>query len=180
MVARVTAVSASATHSFTKPSQDFIDLVAGLGVRGDAHNGETVKHRSDVRKDPTRKNLRQVHLMHAELHEELQAKGFRVAAGTLGENITTAGIDLLGLPRGTILRIGAEAELEVTGLRNPCWQLDAYQDGLTQAVLDRDEYGNLIRKAGIMSVVVVGGRVNPGDNIAIELPPEPHEKLDRV
>lgn len=176
----VTAVSVSATHTFTKPNMGTIRLVAGLGIEGDAHLGVTVKHRTLVRSDPTRLNNRQVHLMHAELHEELRDAGFAVEAGTIGENITTRGIYLLGLPTGTRLHLGKEAVVEVTGLRNPCRQLDAYAAGLTQALLGRDEAGNLIRKAGIMSIVLTPGEVRAGDTIAVELPPLPHQPLPRV
>jgi MOSC domain-containing protein YiiM len=176
----VTAVSLSATHTFSKEDQQTIWLLAGLGVEGDAHQGETVKHRSRVARDPTQPNLRQVHLIHAELHDELQTTGFDVSAGQMGENITTRGIDLLGLPTGTRLYIGETAVVEVTGLRNPCAQLDNFQSGLMNAVLDRDAEGNLVRKAGIMGIVLAGGEVRPGDSIRIELPPEPHQPLERV
>jgi MOSC domain-containing protein YiiM len=176
----VTAVSCSGTHTFSKPTTTAIRLLAGLGVEGDAHLGITVKHRTLVRRDPTRPNLRQVHLIHAELHEELQAAGFSVAAGQIGENVTTRGIDLLGLPAGTRLHLGETAVVEVTGLRNPCRQLDAFHAGLTAALLGRDENGKLIRKAGIMSIVLAGGEVRPGDTIGVELPPQPHQALDRV
>ncbi len=176
----VTAVSSSPVHGFSKPAQDSIRLLAGLGVEGDAHLGVTVKHRSRVRQDPTQPNLRQVHLIHGELHDELVAKGFRVAPGVMGENVTTRGLDLLGLPRGTRLRLGTEAVVEVTGLRNPCKQLDDYQAGLLAAVLDRDAAGNLVRKAGIMGVVLAGGEVRSGDSIRVELPPQPHQRLERV
>jgi MOSC domain-containing protein YiiM len=176
----VTAVSRSTTHSFGKPVESSIRLLGGLGVEGDAHAGETVKHRSRVRQDPSQPNLRQVHLIHAELHDELHEAGFDVAAGQMGENVTTCGVDLLGLPTGTRLHLGETAVVEVTGLRNPCKQLDDFRPGLMQAVLDRDEGGNLVRKAGIMGVVVSGGEVRPGDPIGIELPPEPHRALERV
>jgi MOSC domain-containing protein YiiM len=180
MAGIVTAVSCSGAHTFTKPNAGAIRLVAGLGVEGDAHLGVTVKHRTLVRSDPTRPNLRQVHLMHAELHEELRAAGFPVEAGLIGENVTTRGIALLCLPAGTRLHLGAAAVVEVTGLRNPCRQLDAFQAGLTAALLGRDENGNLIRKAGIMSIVLAGGEIRPGDAIGIELPLEPHRALERV
>lgn len=176
----VVAVSRSATHSFNKPNEASIRLIEGLGVEGDAHMGETVKHRSRVAADPTAPNLRQVHLIHAELHDELNAAGFRVEPGDMGENVTTHGIDLLALPRGTRLLLGRDAIVEVTGLRNPCVQLDRFQNGLTQAVLGRDAEGNLVRKAGIMGIVVAGGEVRPGDAIRAVLPPEPHLKLERV
>ena len=176
----VVAVSCEAEHTFSKTNRDHIRLLAGLGVEGDAHLGTTVQHRSRVAADPTQPNLRQVHLIHAELHTELQSRGFAVSAGQMGENITTLGIDLLGLPTGTRLHIGAEAIIEVTGLRNPCAQLDNFQPGLLSAVLDRDAEGNLIRKAGIMAIVIASGAVHPGDPIQIDLPPPPHKRLERV
>jgi MOSC domain-containing protein YiiM len=176
----VIAVSRSVTHTFTKPNQESIQLLTGLGIEGDAHMGATVKHRSRVTVDPTQPNLRQVHLIHAELHDELRAAGFAVSAGQMGENITTRGVDLLSLPTSTRLHLGDAAVVELTGLRNPCAQLDRFQPGLMAAVLGRDEHGKLIRKAGVMSIVVVGGEVRPGNPIRIELPPEPHQPLDRV
>lgn len=142
--------------------------------------GETVKHRSRVRQDPTQPNLRQLHLIPCELHEELGNKGMPVVPGEMGENVTTAGVDLLRLPRGAILHLGAEARVEVTGLRNPCSQLDSIHEGLMAATLDRDANGALIRKAGVMSVVLEGGMVRAGDAIVVELPPEPHQPLERV
>lgn len=176
----VTAVSIKPTHEFSKEPQSQIELVAGVGVVGDAHAGETVKHRSRVRKDPTQPNLRQVHLMHAELHDEVNAQGFDVHAGDLGENITTRGVDLLGLPTDARLHIGDEVVIEITGLRNPCSQIDDFQPGLLKAVLGRDEEGNLIRKAGVMGIVLTGGSVAPNDPIHVELPPKPHRPLERV
>lgn len=176
----VTAVSRDSAHALSKPNQDSITLLRGLGVEGDAHAGETVKHRSRVAQDPTQPNLRQVHLIHGELHDELRAAGFGVLPGQMGENVTTRGVVLLGLPRGALLHLGCEAVIEVTGLRNPCAQLDRLQLGLMAAVLGRDEHGNLIRKAGIMGVVRAGGQVRPGHEIRVELPPEPHNPLERV
>ena len=176
----VIAVSCSPTYTFTKPNQGSIRLLTGLGVEGDAHLGETVKHRSRVARDPTQPNLRQVHLIHAELHDELRAAGFVVSAGQMGENVTTRGVDLLGLPTGTRLHLGNSAVVEITGLRNPCVQLDHFQSGLMAAVLGRDEQGNLIRKAGVMAIVLAGGEVKPGDPIIVELPPEPHRTLEPV
>ena len=149
-------------------------------MEGDAHMGATVKHRSRVRRDPTEPNLRQVHLIHSELHDELRERGFHVAPGDMGENVTTRGVGLLALPTGTRLRLGEEAVVEVTGLRNPCSQLDGFQPGLMAAVLDRDEDGALVRKSGVMAVVVAGGVVRPGDAIAVELPAPPHRALERV
>jgi MOSC domain-containing protein YiiM len=133
-----------------------------------------------VRRDPSQPNLRQVHLIHAELHDELRAAGFAVSAGQMGENVTTRGVDLLGLPTGSRLRLGETAVIEVTGLRHPCVQLDRIQPGLMAATLDRDEQGNVVRKAGVMAIVVTGGKVRPGDSIHVELPAEPHRPLDRV
>ncbi|HET8842284.1 MAG TPA: MOSC domain-containing protein [Ktedonobacteraceae bacterium] len=176
----VIAVSCSPAHTFSKPNQENIRLLTGLGVEGDAHLGVTVKHRSRVARDPSQPNLRQVHLIHAELHEELQAAGFVVSAGQMGENITTRGIDLLGLPTGTRLHLGKTAVIEVTGLRNPCLQLDHFQQGLMAAVLDRDKHGELVRKAGIMAIVLTDGEVRPGDSIVVDLPPEPHLPLKPV
>lgn len=180
MTGQVAAVSRSGSHSFSKPLQMSIRLRAGHGVDGDAHCGEQVKHRSRVRVNPDQPNLRQVHLIPAELLAELQAAGFRVGPGDLGENVTTRGIDLLALPRGTRLRIGRDAVLQVTGLRNPCIQLDRFQDGLMQAVLGRAPDGTLSRKAGIMSIVETGGEIYPGDPIAIEPPAGPQLPLEPV
>jgi MOSC domain-containing protein YiiM len=157
-----------------------VQLLAGLGVEGDAHKGVTVKHRSRVRRDPTQPNRRQVHLIAAELHDELRAAGFAIAPGAMGENVTTRGLDLLALPTGTRLRLGNHAIVEVTGLRNPCLQLDGIAPGLMQAVLGRDEHGGLVRKAGIMGTVVGAGEVRPGDAIVVELPPLPHAPLEPV
>lgn len=176
----VIAVSCSPTHTFSKLNQEGIRLLAGLGVERDAHLGEMVKHRSRVRRDPIQPNLRQVHLIHAELHEELQAAGFAVSAGQMGENVTTRGVNLLELPTGTRLRLGQTAIIEITGLRNPCTQLDDFQQGLMAAVLSRDEQGELVRKAGVMAIVLAGGEVRPGDQITVELPPEPHLPLRPV
>ena len=165
----VLAVHRSPTHSFSKSPTLSIRLIAGLGVEGDAHAGETVKHRSRVARDPTQPNLRQVHLIHAELHDELNAAGFNIKPGDMGENITTRGLDLLALPTSTRLTIGT-AVIEVTGLRNPCVQLDRFQAGLMQATLDRDAEGNLVRKAGVMGVVLFGGDVQAGDRIRVQAP----------
>jgi MOSC domain-containing protein YiiM len=178
--ALVTAVSRAAAHEFSKGNQECVRLLEGLGVEGDAHLGRAVQHRSRVAKDPTQPNLRQVHLIHEELHDELNANGFSVSPGDMGENVTTRGLDLLGLPRGAKLSLGDTAVVEVTGLRNPCVQLDRFQAGLMAAVLDRDDEGGLVRKSGVMAVVLTGGEVRPGDSISVELPPPPHRPLDRV
>ncbi|WP_328535458.1 MOSC domain-containing protein [Streptomyces sp. NBC_00344] len=176
----VTTVSSNGEYTFTKPNRESITLLRGLGVEGDIHAGVTVKHRSRVAQDPTRPNLRQVHLIHEELFDEARAAGFDVGPGQLGENVTTGGIDLLGLPAGTLLRLGGEAVVEITGLRNPCLQIDAFQHGLLKQMAGRDDEGNIVRKAGIMSVVVTGGVVRPGDPIGVELPAGPHRALERV
>jgi MOSC domain-containing protein YiiM len=176
----VTAVSRAAEHRFSKRGEERIRLLTGLGVEGDAHLGRTVKHRSRVARDPSQPNLRQVHLIHEELHVELRSRGFDVRPGDMGENVTTRGIDLLGLPTGARLLLGDDAVVEITGLRNPCAQLDRFQQGLMAAVLDRDEDGGLVRKPGVMGVVLAGGDVRPGDAIAVELPPPPHARLQRV
>jgi MOSC domain-containing protein YiiM len=178
--ASVIAVSLSAGHTMSKPNVARIRLLEGQGVEGDAHMGVTVKHRSRVARDPTQPNLRQVHLIHAELFDELRAKGFEVSSGVMGENVATRGIDLLALPTGTRLHLGNGAIVEVTGLRNPCHQLDGLQPGLMQATLARDGEGNLIRKAGVMAIVVAGGEVRVGDPIRIDLPPGPHDRLKPV
>jgi MOSC domain-containing protein YiiM len=176
----VTAVSLRRGHHFSKTNSLSIRLLKGLGVDGDAHMGETVKHRSRAAKDPTQPNLRQVHLLHEELFDELRGKNFILRPGEMGENVTTRGIDLLGLPAGTRLRLGETALVEVTGLRNPCVQIDRFQQGLMAATLDRDAGGNLVRKAGVMGIVLAGGDVRPGDAIIVELPAETHRRLQPV
>ena len=180
MIGHVIAVAKDSSHRFSKLIVPEITVVAGLGVDGDAHQGLTVKHRSRVKVDPTQPNLRQVHLIHSELFDEVAMQGFRVGPADLGENITTKGIDLLGLPRGASLKVGKAVVLEVTGLRNPCAQIDNWQKGLLSAVLDRGPSGELIRKSGIMSVALRGGRVRAGDRIAVELPELPFLPLERV
>jgi MOSC domain-containing protein YiiM len=176
----IIAVSRDSEHSFTKPNQTVIELIAGVGVRGDAHAGAKVKHRVRVREDPTRPNLRQVHLIHSELFEELAAAGYQLFPGAIGENITTRGLKLLELPTGTRLHLGANAVVEVTGLRNPCRQIDAFRPGLMGRLLDRDTDGGVRIKSGIMSIVLEGGEVRPGDVIRAELPAGPHRALKRV
>ena len=166
----VVAVSASPSHTMSKPNQPSIRLIAGLGVEGDAHAGVTVKHRSRVARDPSQPNLRQVHLIHTELHGELRAAGLAVLPGQMGENITTRGIDLLALPLGTRLRLGDHAVIEVTGLRNPCRQLDGIAPGLMAATLARAADGSLLYKSGVMAIVLTGGEVRPGDAMHVELP----------
>jgi MOSC domain-containing protein YiiM len=177
MIGTVAAVSSNAEHTFSKANRGSIRLLRGLGVEGDAHLGAKVQHRSRVARDPSQPNLRQVHLIHAELHDDLRAAGFTVAAGDMGENLTTRGIDLLALPTGTRLELGADAVVEVTGLRNPCLQLNGFQAGLMKAVLDHDADGNLVRKAGVMGIVLVDGEIRPGDKIRVILPEQPHQPL---
>lgn len=177
---RVVAVCRDNRHAFSKSPAEQIRLLVGLGVEGDAHAGVTVQHLSRVRRDPTQPNLRQVHLIHAELHDELAAAGFTVGPGDLGENITTRGVDLLELPVGTVLRFGSQAEVKITGLRNPCLQLDRLEKGLLAANLGRDADGNLVRKTGVMGVVLVGGDVRAGDQIEVVLPAPPQRTLGPV
>jgi MOSC domain len=180
MQGEIIAVSRNGEHKFTKSNQAAIELVAGLGVRGDAHSGATVKHRVRVREDATRPNLRQVHLIHSELFEELAAAGYDLFPGAIGENVTTRGLKLLDLPTGTRLHLGSSAIVEVTGLRNPCRQIDAFRPGLMSAVLERDPDGSVRIKSGIMGIVLQGGEVRPGDIIRAELPDGPHRPLKRV
>jgi MOSC domain-containing protein YiiM len=176
----VASVSSSATHTMSKAAGASIRLLLGLGVAGDAHSGATVQHRSRLKRTPGAPNLRQVHLLHAELHDELAAAGFAVTPGELGENVTTRGIDLLALSVGTRLRLGEDAVVELTGLRNPCAQLDGLQPGLMAATLERDATGRLVRKAGVMAIVVAGGDVRPGDAIAVQFPATAHRPLEPV
>lgn len=163
----VLAVHVRATHEFSKQSQPCIELVPGQGVRGDAHFGRTVKHRSRVARDPAQPNLRQVHLLHAELFDDPAVRPYALAPGEIGENLTTRGIDLLALCTGTRLRLGADAIVEITGLRNPCAQIEQFRPGLLAAVLQRSPDGRLVRKAGVMGVVLEGGFVRPGDAIRV-------------
>jgi MOSC domain-containing protein YiiM len=179
-MAVVASVSRSKDHTFTKPTSTTISLIAGLGVEGDAHMGETVKHRSHIRKFGHIPNRRQVLLIHEELFAELRAGGFDVKPGSIGENVTTRGLDLLGLPTGTRLQLGADAVIEITGLRNPCRQVEAFQPGLLQAVLGRDADGNLIRKSGVMAIVLTGGEVKVGDGIGVTVPAGERKPLQPV
>lgn len=176
----MTAVSVSPDHGFSKQRQDSVVLLAGLGVAGDAHQGVTVQHLSRVARDPNQPNLRQVHLIHAELHDELNAAGYRLSPGDMGENVTTRGVDLLGLPTGTRLQLGDQAVVEVTGLRNPCQQLNNFRPTLMQQLVWRADDGSTVRRGGIMGVVLTGGEVRPGDPITVLLPPPPHSPLAPV
>lgn len=178
--ARVVAVCRDDAHRFSKLSVDEVVLLPGLGVQGDAHSGVTVQHRSRVAADPAQPNFRQVHLLHAELFTEVGKHGYDLEPGQLGENVTTVGIDLLKLPRDTLLQIGFQAVVRITGLRNPCRQINTFRPGLLREVLTRNSAGELIRKAGVMSVVLTGGVVRPGDPIVVQLPATPHEPLERV
>lgn len=177
---KVIAVSRKAAHGIAKLNVDSIRLVAGHGVEGDAHFGTTVQHRSRVAQNPDQPNLRQVHLIHAELFDELAGKGFAVSPGDMGENITTQGLDLLAWPAGTELVLGESARIRITGLRNPCKQLNGHAPGLMSAVLDRDDNGALVRKAGVMAVVLDGGDVRAGDAIAVTLPHGDQRALEPV
>lgn len=180
MTATVTAVCRSGGHTFSKPAEGAVRLVAGIGIEGDAHAGATVKHVSRAKRDAEQPNLRQVHLIHGELHDWLNAQGFSVAAGQMGENVTTRGLDLLGLPTGTRLHLGDTAIVELTGLRTPCAQLDRFQKGLLAALVTRDADGQVRYLAGVMGVVVATGALRPGDPIAVELPAEPHRPLPAI
>ena len=180
MAAQVLAVHASDVHGFSKFAESVVRLLEGLGVGGDAHAGRTVQHRSRMARNASAPNLRQVHLLHAELFDELVQAGFAVFPGDLGENITTRGIDLLALPTGTRLRLGAQALVELTGLRNPCVQIDRFQKGLMAATLARDADGAVVRKAGVMAIVITGGEVRAGDAIDIELPAGQPRRLEPV
>jgi MOSC domain-containing protein YiiM len=179
-MATVIAVCLNGQRTFGKTCRDAIRLLPGLGVEGDIHAGETVRHVSRMKIDPHQPNLRQVHLIHQELFTELAAAGFTVSAGRMGENITTRGIDLLALPRGALLRIGPDAVLQVTGLRNPCWQLDDLQKGLMAATVEKRPDGTILRKTGVMSIVLAGGTVHPGDAISVDMPTGPLEPLSVV
>jgi MOSC domain-containing protein YiiM len=176
----VVSVSRDESHRFGKPPSDQITLLEGLGVEGDAHLGKTVQHRSRVARDPSQPNLRQVHLIHSELFDEIAADGFVVTPGQMGENVTTAGIDLLGLPRGTVLQLGPDARIEITGLRNPCSQINGFKPGLLKAVVGKTDSGDVVRRAGVMAVVTHGGVIRPGDPIAVALPLGSHEPLEPV
>jgi len=176
----VKAVCCSPEHTFSKPVAGEIRLLEGLGVEGDAHLGKTVQHLSRIERDPTQPNLRQVHLIHTELHDELRAQDFEVAPGQMGENVTTSGVNLLALPEGTRLHLGDDAVVEVKGLRNPCRQLDGIKPGLMKATLGLDAEGKPTFRTGVMGIVVAGGAIRPGDPIRVELPAEPHVPLAPV
>ena len=174
----VVAVSRARAHRFSKPNEMSIRLLEGLGVEGDAHMGVTVQHTYHMRKNPLAPNLRQVHLIHAELFEELAQAGFVVNPGELGENVTTRGLALLDLPTGARLRIGATV-VEITGLRNPCSQIDKFQQGLMGRLIDKSG-ARVQMKSGVMGIVIAGGDIAPGDAISVDLPREPHRPLEKV
>jgi MOSC domain-containing protein YiiM len=180
LTGRVISVASALHHRFSKLPTDEIRIAEGLGVEGDAHSGVTVKHRSRVVIDPGQPNLRQVHLIHVALLDDLAAQGFSVLPGDLGENITTRGINLLGLPKGSRLKIGASVVLEVTGLRNPCGQIERFQPGLLAAVIEQAEDGSIIRKAGVMAIALRGGSARVDDMIEVQLPATPHRSLEPV
>ncbi len=180
MAGRIVSLSRSPIHAFSKDGATTLRLIAGIGIEGDAHAGQRVQHRSRVAVDPTQPNLRQVHLLHAELLHDLKAKGFSIRPGQLGENILTQDIDLLGLPTGARLALGDEAEIEITGLRNPCRQIESFESGLLEHVAYRDESGNLVRLVGVMAVVLTAGEILLGDPIRIRLPAPPHRSLAPV
>jgi MOSC domain-containing protein YiiM len=178
--ATVVAVSARRGHGFSKTPALSIRLVAGLGVEGDGHFGATVQHRSRAARRPDAPNLRQVHLLQSELFDELAGRFGPLGAGDMGENILTRDLDLLALPAATRLHLGGAAVVELTGLRNPCVQIDRFRPGLMQACLGRRPDGGLDRKAGVMAIVIEGGDVLPGETIGVRLPAPPHRPLQPV
>ncbi len=180
MLQTIIALSKSPFHTFTKTPEHSVRLLEGLGVDGDTHSGKTDQHRSHAARNPNAPNLRQVHLIHSELHDELREKGFKVGPGQMGENITTRGVDLLSLPAGTRLHLGKHAIVELTGLRNPCKQLNTIQDKLMQATIEKKADGTILRKSGVMSIVIAGGDVFLNDAIRVELPAEPHRAMEPV
>lgn len=179
-LASVVAVSRDPGHHFSKQNEAEITLIAGIGVEGDAHAGVTVQHRSRVARDPSQPNLRQVHLIQSELFDEVGGRGFTVLPGEMGENVTTVGVNLLALPQGTVLRLGQHAAVQLTGLRNPCSQINDFQPRLLNEMVCTDDDGAVVRKAGVMAIVLQGGRVLPGDAIGVELPAVPHVPLAPV
>ena len=115
-----------------------------------------------------------------EILSELNDKGFSVIPGELGENITTQGIDLLSLPQGCQLHIGKTTIIELTALRNPCVQIENFQTGMLKEVISKDKQGKIMRKLGMMGVVLSGGHVQPNDEITIQLPEQPHKSLEYI
>jgi MOSC domain-containing protein YiiM len=178
--AGVVAVSKDGQHRFSKEPCEQVTLLENIGVQGDAHSGVTVQHLGRVAQDPSQPNLRQVHLLHSEFFDEAREEGYELAPGDLGENVLTQGLDLLGLGRDTLLHIGCQAVVRITGLRNPCAQIDSFRRGLLKVAVGRDDDGHVVRKAGIMGVVTTGGIIHPGDKIEVELPAPPHRALEAV
>ncbi len=176
----VVSVSRDDGHRFSKPTVAEIRLLEDWGVEGDAHAGPTVRHRSRRARDPQQPNLRQVHLLHEELFDDVAGRGFRVLPGEMGENVTTRGVLLLSLPVGTVPQLGPDASVELTGLRNPCVQIDALATELMRQMLGRDANGDVVRRAGVMAVVRSSGVVRPGDPITVQLPHGPHRRLEPV
>lgn len=173
---KVVAVACDSKHNIIKPVQAHITLIAGWGVEGDAHAGETIQHRYDKRRNPTAPNLRQIHLMHAELFDHMADQGMTVRPGQMGENITTRDIDILSLPQGTRLKLG-NAVIELTGLRNPCKYLNTIAPGLMKACLAKHKDGTPFPQSGVMGMIIAGGIVKAGDAIEIVLPEKPHHRL---
>ena len=175
--ASVVAVSKDEYHRFSKVPCTQITLIKGVGVRGDTHSGVTVQHLFAVEQDPRQPNLRQVHLLQQEFLDQARDQGYELTPGDLGENILTDDLDLVGLWQDTLLHIGSQAVVRVSGLRNPCAQIDSFRPGLLQVAVRRDLKGDVVRKAGIMGVVTTGGVVHPGDEIEVEWPAQPHRRL---
>lgn len=180
LIGQVTSLHCDSEHNFSKPPVLEAMFLAGVGIEGDAHSGATTQHLSRQKKDASRPNLRQVHLVASELHEELRSDGFDVPFGAFGENLTTSGLDLGALPAGSTLRLGDEVILSLTGFRDPCSQIDKFQAGLRSAVSFKPETGPQLFRNGVMSVVVRGGTVRVGDTIKVALPPEPHQPMQKV
>ncbi|MEI7624224.1 MAG: MOSC domain-containing protein [Actinomycetes bacterium] len=180
LVGTVTSLHSDSGHNFSKPSIAEAVFLAGVGIEGDAHSGPTTQHLSRQKKDASRPNLRQVHLVASELHEELRADGFDVPFGAFGENLTTSGLDLGELPVGSTLRLGDDVIIALTGFRDPCSQIDKFQEGLRAAVSFKPETGPQLFRNGVMSVVVRGGTVRVGDTIKVALPAEPHQPMQKV
>jgi MOSC domain-containing protein YiiM len=164
----VVAVASKEKHEFSKRTRHAITLVEDHGVEGDVHAGRVIQHRYLAKKMPVMPNNRQVHLIASELFTELGLSGFNVSPGELGENITTAGLDLTNLPLGTRLRLGSSAVVEITGLRTPCSLIDRFQKGLKRAMIMKHEQPRF--RCGVLGVAKATGKIAPGDPIIVELP----------